>query len=149
MVRVAGGEGTPWTVDTLIQAMTHDLNAYDLERETLATTFYQDATNNDDNNHKEHEESVKANDETNHNNNKNHQDMDDEEEVDEENHHYYDSKMPSQDHNNGHQPPKQHGLGALQRSFTASSLDLTAETYGNKVWVGLCWVSAVLMFFAL
>lgn len=42
-----------------------------------------------------------------------------------------------------------HGLLALKRGFTASTIDLTAETYGNKVWVSLSWLCAILLFFAL
>jgi hypothetical protein len=102
----------------------------------LATTFYQDATHDDN---KEREESAKTIDANDNNN----QDMD--EEVDAESMQQYTDKNSQPQL----QPSPKHGLGALQRSFTASSLDLTAETYGNKVWVGLCWVSAVLMFFAL
>lgn len=42
-----------------------------------------------------------------------------------------------------------HRKGALIRLFTASSIDMTAETYGSKCWVTLTWVAVVLLFFAL
>ncbi len=39
--------------------------------------------------------------------------------------------------------------GALIRLFTASSIDMTAETYGSMCWVTLTWIAVVLLFFAL
>jgi hypothetical protein len=38
---------------------------------------------------------------------------------------------------------------ALNRRFTASSIDMTADTYSSQIWVTLTWVAVVLIFFAL
>jgi hypothetical protein len=111
MIRIAGGEGHALDVPTLMRAMTSDLTAYNVSRETVATTHYEDAI------HQSNEKN--SNDEESHTPMK--------EERDDE----------------------KRGVLALKRGFTASTLDLTAETYGNKVWVSLSWLAAILLFFAL
>ena len=115
MVHVAGGDHQTLDLANLIKATTSDLTLYDVARENVASTHYEDATSS----------SIYES-------------------------HKMDATMTDEEEN-AKDTVNVHKLGAeaLSRQFTASNIDLTAETYASKIWVALVWMVAILVFFAL